>query len=193
MDTFDGDISHFEKPGAGDDKLFVTFYKGILRDEAASIEAGRPIHRDTEFIRIITPGDKTNIIDQPVRPSDKVRFAQQYARFRQGADADAQIVGTRLSEWPPMSRALAEDLAHLGVKTVEQLAEVRDDVALRVPGLLTYKKQAVVWLERSTKTAAASKTAKLIEEQQAQIQSLQDALNKALRRLDEMAAGKQPA
>lgn len=152
------------KNGAGDEKLFVVFHMDIVKDENRSIEEGRPIYSDLEFVRMFVPGDKSNIIDRPVRPGDKTRFPKQYAAFKAGGDEDAQLVGTPLKDWPMTGRAQCAELHYFGIRTVEQLAEVRDDVCLRIPGLTTLKQTAGVWLQKAKSTAEAAKIAKQLED-----------------------------
>lgn len=147
------------KNGAGDDKLFVVFHQDILKDEARSEEEGRPIFKDVEFIRIFIPGDKSNVIDRPVRPGDKTRFPKQYAAFRDGADEEAQLTGTPLKDWPMVGRSQVAEMAYFGIRTVEQLADVRDDVCFKIPGLTTLKQTAGVWLQKAKSTAEAAKIA----------------------------------
>lgn len=177
MDTFDGDINAFRNREAGDDKLLVKFYMGVVQDEAATVEQGRPIFRDVEFVKIITPGDKTNIIDQPARDIHRQRFPRHYAKFKQGIEGDEQTEGTRLSEWPLLTRAQAEELRHMQILTVEQLANVRDDIMLKTPGMAKLKREAGIWLGKTKSSAEATKTARLIEELQAQNATLSQAVN----------------
>lgn len=160
---FDVNLNDWTRPGSGDERLLVVFYMGIVQDEAASAEQGRPIFRDTEMVRIFTPGDKSNVIDRPVRSTDKQRFAQAYAAFKNGGGEEEQVIGTPLKEWPAVGRAMAEELRHLGIRTVEAVAEVRDDVCMRVPGLTGLKQAAQVWLDKAKATAVATKSAKEME------------------------------
>lgn len=176
METFELDPDLFTKRGAGDDKLYVTFYPGITHDPAASAEAGRPIYHDATYIRIIVPGDKTNIIDRPIRPEDKLRFPKQWAAFNAGMEGEAQTSGTRLKEWSLMPRSMAEQLAALKLFTVEQLAACRDDIVSNVPGLQTYKANAAAWLDQAKTTAEASKLTAALEEKDNQIGALSEAL-----------------
>lgn len=150
------DYRLFQKPDAGDDSLFVVFYMGVVHDQAASTEAGRLIARDAEFVRIITPGDRNNVIDRPASDQDKRRFAKQYEQFKAGARDDEQLVGTRLKDWPAISRAQVLEYEYLGVKTVEQLGELRDDVVSRLPGSRDLKEIAKAWLGRAKSTAEAA-------------------------------------
>lgn len=146
----------FRKPDAGDEQLFVVFYMGVMVDQDASSKAGRLIARDTEFVRIMIPGDKNNINDRPASEHDKKRFTKQYEKFRAGMKEEDQLVGTRLRDWPACSRAQVAELEYLGVKTVEQLAELRDDVVSRVPGTRDLKEIAKGWLGRAKSTAEAA-------------------------------------
>jgi len=174
------------KTGAGDEKLLVIFHWDILKDDAASIEQGRPIYRDTEFVRIFVPGDKTNVIDRPVRLGDKTRFPKQYEVFKAGGGEEAQLDGTPLKDWPMVGRAQCAELNYFGIRTVEQLADLRDDVCGKVPGLTGLKQTAGVWLSRAKSTAEAAKIAKQLDEMKSTNESLQSTvkeladMNKAL-------------
>src|SRR6185295_8097500 len=125
MDDFSGMAWNPDdfKTGAGDEKLLVIFHWDIVKDDMQSIEEGRPIYRDTEFVRIFVPGDKNNVIDRPVRPGDKTRFPKQYDAFKAGAGEEGQLDGTPLKDWPMVGRAQCAELHYFGIRTVEQLAE----------------------------------------------------------------------
>lgn len=161
------------KPGAGDEKLFVVFHMDIVHDEAASLENGRPIYRDTEFVRIFVPGDKTNVIDRPVRPSDINRFSKQYLAFKEGKAEEEQIDGTPLRDWPMVGRAQVAELHYFGVRTVEQLADVRDDLCVKIPGLHSLKQTAGVWISKAKSTAEAAKIAKRLQDSDARVTELE--------------------
>lgn len=176
MDVFDGNPDDFTRTNAGDDKLLVFFYMNIMADDAKTEEEGRPIYRDTEFIKIFTPGDKNNVIDRPIRPQDKQRFAKQYMAFKAGGGEDEQLVGTRLTDWPLIGRAQAQELAHLGIKTVEQVADARDDIVLKVPGLQHLKTTAQAWIGKAKQGADAAKIAKRMEDLEAQLNAQKEAV-----------------
>src|SRR4051812_13313892 len=105
------------RQGAGDEKLLVIFYKDIVQDELKSVEAGRPIYRDTDFIRIHVPGDPTNVNVRPASEIDKRRFSVQWGRYLQGLKEEDQMTGTPLREWPPVTRAQVEELRHFQLFT----------------------------------------------------------------------------
>jgi hypothetical protein len=101
---------------------------------------------------------------------------------------EEQVSGTRLSDWPFLTRAQCEEFRYLGIKTVEQLAGVRDDIVSRVPGLTQLKQHAQVWLGKTQSAAEAAKTSKLISEQAAQIAALQEAVRDQAARIEKMLA-----
>lgn len=175
-------------PGKGDDKLFVQFRMDIVQDEAKSIAEGRPIYVDTEWIKILIPGDKTNVIDRPASEQDKRRFAQQYARFKQGLKEDEQLVGTHLKEWPLITRSMVENLRYHNIFTVEQLAGVNDLVKLRMPGLDQLSRQASIWLEKTKATGEVAKQAALMEHQNSRISTLEEALKEVMQENERLRA-----
>lgn len=180
------DVSAFAKPDSGDDQLFVVFYMGIMQDDARTVEEGRPIFNDVESVRIMVPGDRNNIIDRPASKQDTLRFAKQYAVFKAGRAEEEQLTGTRLTDWPYVSRAQCEELKYLGIRTVEQIAEVRDDVCQRVAGLTHLKNAAKVWLGKAKGAAEAAKTAKLIEDQANSIETLKRVIEDQGQRIENL-------
>jgi hypothetical protein len=186
----DHNLFNLNQPDAGDARLYVFYYQGVLQNEHKTIAEGRPIFDDVECIRIIVPGDKNSVIDRPATMADKRRFSKQYEMFKAGKSEDAQTDGTPLTEWPFLSRGQVEELKYLGIRTVEHIAECRDDIATRVNGMHALKRNAQVWLGKSKSAAEASKTAKLIDDQQAQIAALQEAVRDQSKRLQDALAAK---
>ncbi len=172
METLDHDYSQHTKQGAGDEKLFVIFENFFTPDTMKSEEEGRPIFIDEVYIRIVTPGDRDNVIFRPIRPTDKHRFPRQWAAFQ--TDATSIGDGTRLEEWTMMSRSMVEELKYLGFRTVEQVAEANDSACQKVPGLREMKSRAGAWLDKAKKTAEVTKAQKVIDDQNAQIEALQN-------------------
>lgn len=133
---------------AMDSKLHVQFYLRPVIQETLSNEANRPIFADVEFIRIMVPGDKLNIIDRIASPDDKSRFADHYAKFKAGQAE--QVVGTRLEVVPWMSRSKVEEYKFFGVLTVEQLADASDQVGQKFQGFQQDKTRAKNFLEAAS-------------------------------------------
>lgn len=193
METFDADPNLFTRANAGDEQLFVVFYMGIVQNQSRSVEEGRAIYDDVECVRIIVPGDKNSVIDRPATAHDKRRFMKQYGLFKEGRSEEEQVSGTRLSDWPFLSRAQAEELKYLGIKTVEQLANVRDDITSRVPGLVSLKQNAGVWLAKATKSAEAAQFTKRMQEQDAAVANLTQVVQEQAARIEKLLGSKQGA
>jgi hypothetical protein len=186
METFEADVNLFSRQFAGDETLFVVFYMGVVKNEGRTVEEGRAIFDDVECVRIIVPGDKNNVVDRPAQPSDKQRFSRQYDLFKKGVAEEDQVSGTRLTDWPFLSRAQAEELRYLGIKTVEQIANVRDDITTKVPGLVSLKQNAGVWLAKATKSAEAAQFTKRMQEQDSAIANLQSVVQEQAARIEKL-------
>lgn len=182
METYELDHNLFQN-NKGDDSLFVHFYMHFTQDETKSREAGRPIFQDTEFVKIFSPGDRSNVIDRPVRPSDTVRFPKQYAAFKN--KENAQAIGTPIDQWPIISRAMAEELKYLGFQTVEQIASARDSVLGQHAGLRDLSSKAKAFIEISKGSTAPIETMQAqLNDAQSQIKARDEALAAAMARLD---------
>ena len=116
-----------------DSRLQVRFYKRPVQQEQESLEAGRPIFKEFDFVHICVAGDTLTEIDTYVLPSHKTRFPQQWANYmnRQGAN-EPDIVGTPVSEWPIVSKSQAEELRALKFHTVEAIAHASDQQLQRM-------------------------------------------------------------
>jgi hypothetical protein len=110
-----------------DSRLQVRFYKRAIKQEQESMDAGRPIYKEFDFVHICVAGDSLTEIDTYALANHKVRFPIQWAHYqnRVGAD-DQEVVGTPVSEWPIVSKSQAEELRGLKFHTVESIAGASD-------------------------------------------------------------------
>lgn len=164
-----------------DSRLHVRFYLEPLEQTARSIKEGRRIFEDTEFIEIMIPGDKLNIIKRQVFDIDKQRFAQQYARFKQGL-AD-QTIGTPLTELTFITASKVKEYEYFGIKTIEQLAGAADggDAGMRMMGFQGDKQKANAFL-------AAAKGNAPINELRAKLDERDNVIEAMQRQMQEMNA-----
>ena len=93
-------------------------------------------YKDKPFVRIIVPGDKTTIIDQPVREDHKQRFARQWLHF-QMQNNNAEVIGVPLNQWVKDDPENFNDMqmAELQIfkfQTVEQVATASDSQLQRI-------------------------------------------------------------
>jgi hypothetical protein len=154
----------------GDASLYVKFENRPTRNKSKSIEAGRPIFEDVEFIHIMQPGNKSNIFIQPATAADRQRFPRHYAAFK---NRNEEVVeGTPLEEWPSISRSMCEELKHFHVRTVEQLVGMTDNNASNFMGINNLKQKAEAFLEASKGNAVTEKMSAELEERDNKIDLL---------------------
>jgi hypothetical protein len=115
-----------------DARLAVQFYKKSMKQEDASNEAGRPIFKEFDFVRIMIPGDNLTEIDTYAQESHKQRFPRQWAHYQNQVSDHLDIVGTPLDQWPQVTRSQAEELRGLKFHTVESIADCSDQQLQRI-------------------------------------------------------------
>lgn len=176
----------------GDERLFVQFYLGSIKNDEKSDAAGHPVFDAVPFVKILVPGDKNTMIDTIADATYKRRFAKLWSNFQQSLSQD--LSGFPLRDWPAITRSQAEELNHMNVYTVEQLATLADVYGAKIMGYNDLKRKAQAYLEQARDSAFAQKIAKENQElkdriaaQDVEIKRLSDmfeALNKPLKGQD---------
>ncbi len=139
-------------------------------------------YKGQTFVRIMAPGDKTNIIEQPAREDHKHRFPRQwlYYQMKQNEQA-AEEIGTPLSQWQKdcpdeINRDQVSELGILKFITVEQLALASDNQLQRVGmGGVGLREKARLYLNRKNRSdanAELEKTKQQLADLQAQMAAL---------------------
>lgn len=157
-----------------DSALMVQFYKHPKMDQERSKEEGRPIFKEVDFVRIMSPGNKENIIERQATDLDKARFVMQYQRYQ--ANEEQGVEGTPLEEWPQITRSQVEELRYFNVRTVEQLVEMSDSNAQKFMGIQAMKQKAEEFLG----AAKAPATQAELEQANTQIEQLRAQLDAVL-------------
>jgi hypothetical protein len=116
-----------------DSRLQVRFYRKPVHQEQESMDAGRPIYKEFDFVHICVAGDTLTEIDTYALQNHKTRFPIQWANYmnRQGANDD-EVVGTPVAEWPLVSKSQAEELRAMKFHTVESIASASDQQLQRM-------------------------------------------------------------
>jgi hypothetical protein len=146
-----------------DSRLQVRFYKKSVQQEQESIEAGRPIYKDFDFVHICVAGDTLTEIDTYALNSHKQRFPIQWANYMNRVGAhDEEVVGTPLSEWPLVSKSQAEEMRAMKFHTVESIANASDQQLQRMgmaAGMSPYafRDKAKAFLNLATTAAETDK------------------------------------
>ena len=115
-----------------DSRLAVQFYKKSVKQDIASDEAGRPIFKEFDFVRIMIPGDNLTEIDTYAQESHKQRFPRQWAHYQNQVANHQDIIGTPLDQWPQVTRSQADELRGLKFHTVESIADCSDQQLQRI-------------------------------------------------------------
>lgn len=189
-DATETQMAYEQMPGAsrnpfqGDEKLFVRFRLDQVKNEQKSIEAGRHIYEDLACVRVQVPGDKDNVIDEPItldrgvlsnpgHPKNyPLRFPKQWAAFKAGQSQEATS-GTPLKHWPQIGRAEAAEMAYFGIHTVEQLAGMSDSTAQRGMNWQSRKQAAQDFLSAAKDGAHLTQLRAELDKRDEQIAGLQ--------------------
>jgi hypothetical protein len=146
-----------------DSRLQVRFYKRPVQQEQETLDAGRPIYKEFDFVHICVAGDTLTEIDTYALANHKQRFPIQWANYmnRQGAH-DQEVVGTPVAEWPLVSKSQAEELRAMKFHTVESIAHASDQQLQRIgmaAGMSPYsfRDKAKAFLNLATTAAETDK------------------------------------
>lgn len=160
----DSDVSN------ADAQLHVEFYE----HDKAGPWRGKP------FVRIVVPGDKTNVIDQPVREDHKQRFPRQWLFYQMKSHENAPAIGTPLSQWRTdrpneLTDGQLTELTILKFQSVEQVAQASDGQIMRVGmGAVGIRERARAYISSKNAFAAGAE----LNEAKAQIAALTEMVNK---------------
>lgn len=178
----------------GDDRLGVQFYTQPVEDHERTLTEGRQCFKEREFVKIMVPGDRLNIVDRPVQKTghpatdERLRFPQQWARF-QARQTQPIHDGIPLALWPGISAALVEELKYINIYTVEQLATLADTHVERIPRGQTYKRKAAEYVEATKDAAAINRLQAQLEERDTRIDALEAAIEDQSQRIEQLLAG----
>jgi hypothetical protein len=162
-------------------KLVIKFSVEGTKDEEASVEAGRPIFKDEEYITIRVPG-QTDFICRPVRPSDKQEYAQQYAAFK--LNQEQGVVGTRLDALPFLTKAQVMELQAAGFQTAEQVRDMSDTIGQRFAGSHTLRKKIGDFLSAAAGNAPLEKMRAELDKRDNEIATMKRMIEEMGKRLD---------
>lgn len=134
-----------------DDKLIVTFYTRPVENTAKSIQAGRKICENVDYVMIYHPGEgNTNKIDRPANGEDKRRFPRQWDMYIHNRTQVPE--GTPIDLLYPNNPAQAENLKAMGVFTIEQAVNLSAHAQDRVGmGAMDIVNKAKNYLENAAK------------------------------------------
>lgn len=153
-----------------DKKLFVQFYLRAVLNNFKSAQEGRPIFDEVDYVRIIVPGDKNTVIDTKATPEYTTRFASRFELYKK--NQSQAVTGTPLEVWPQMTVGQVAELKAMHIHTVEQLAELPDNLAQRIMGSHDLRRRAVAFLDLAAGDAANSKLSAELDKRDNEIELL---------------------
>lgn len=148
---------------------YVRFEQRTEEDRAASIASGGLKMRDVAFVIVMQPGSKdtfeqnaeqwlahiakcTEDGSYPAEWSD--HFHREYAKWQAGMETGE--LGMPIREWPSLSKAQAENLIAIGVRTIEDAAAMNEQAMQRGGmGSREIKNKAIAYLESREANKAA--------------------------------------
>lgn len=186
-DLANPDFAGRENP---DSKLAVIFYSKSIPQEYLSTQEGRPIFRDTDYVKIFVPGDNTTVIDTPVREEHKARFPIQWAHYQNKHGGDAREIGTPLTQWSRLTPSQCEELRALKFFTVENVAGASDSQLQSIgmaagmdPHAFRDAARRFLAVAKDDSTAAAAEAkAKALEEENAKLKAETEAKLAAMKK-----------
>jgi hypothetical protein len=190
IDVINGTINPMPRlKDSGDDELWVNFESASHFNDTLTREHGRPVFEMMDYVKIIIPGDTTQVIHRPVRDSDKMRWPKQYAAYKIGGE---QQKGYPLAEWPYVTRAQVDELAYFKIQTVEQLAHVSDVVSAKFMGLNQLRDKAKAYLEKMNDAEPNMRLAAEVAKKDEELSALRaqlETMNAAILELQETKPG----
>jgi hypothetical protein len=171
-----------------DEKLFVQFYMGSVENVEKSEAAGHPVFDAIPFVKILVPGDRSTMIDTRAGLQYPKRFPRQWQMFQQ--NESQALEGFPLREWAAITRAQAEEMAHLNVYTVEQLATLPDVYGAKLMGFQNLRRKAETFLAAAKDSAFAEKMAAANADLKVQLDATQQELARLSQKFDAMQNAK---
>lgn len=158
--------------GKGDAGMIAIFYMKPMHQTHQSLEEGRPIYKDTVYVKIHPPGERLNIVDRPATAQDKQRFPMQWHQFQQNQQQIPD--GTPVDMLYPDQPSIAAMLKASGVHTIEQLAELSANAIEEIGmGAQRYVNDAAKYLSIAEKGVKGTQLRKELEERDGKIRTLE--------------------
>lgn len=147
----------------------VKMFNVVRKNEEKSKSAGRAIYDEIPSISFQWPGCDETV--RAIEEKDKMEHPQLWAAFNVGV-GEVQS-GMPLKEWTRVTASAVHELAYLGFRTVEQLAQANDEVKRKLGPLSKFCKEAQEWLDAANSP-------------QAQVVSLKEAFEREKLRADRL-------
>ena len=127
-----------------DPNLGARFYihPALQGDESA--KAGRQIYKDVVYVEIFIKGAMKSTFSRPMREGDKEDFPSSWKAFRDNNEEMTE--GTPLKFLPGIGPSAELEFKAMGIRTIEDLANLAEMAIDNIRGGRTLKKKAIAYL-----------------------------------------------
>lgn len=153
----------------GDNRLAVLFYKRAIKNASKSIEAGRPIFDEMDYIKILTPGSRDTFESEATQQYQQ-RFAAQWTKYK--ANQTQEVSGTPLDQVPWLTLGQVAELHAVNVRSVESLVAMPDSLAQKFMGYHELKRRAQAFLGAAADAAPLLKMEEELKKRDEEIAEL---------------------
>jgi hypothetical protein len=174
---------------SNDTPPYVVFERRPVEDRNASVIAGHHVHKDVDYAVITRAGARDTFeqevavwfaqLERKVRdnqfPGEWLRaYRNAYEAWCKGEELPAE--GTPVKTWPVASPAQIKDMLAVGIRTVEDLAQLPDsELSSLGIGAMSLKQKAQAWLLSSKDSGKATEQLATMQRQLADLSQLAQA------------------
>lgn len=169
--VFDGVVYDHNNQYELDNRLFVQFFVQAVQNNFKSEQASRPIFDEVEMVRIMTPGARDVFVSK-ASVQYQMRFPKQYAAFKAGKELPLE--GTPLEEVPFLSVSQVAELKAINVRTLEQLANMPDNLAQQIMGNFGLRQKAQNYIAIAKDQAPTMQLQGELEKRDIEIKALKE-------------------
>lgn len=134
-----------------DRNLNLRFFSEGVENKAKSLEAGRPIHDQIDYVEINVAGSRDTVVEK-MGEAQKKRFGPQYEMWKR--TQTQPVDGTDLAMVPFLNIAQIKDFKACNVMTLEQLADLSDTNVQKLGmGAVEARKKAQAYMKAAGDSA----------------------------------------
>lgn len=179
---------------------YVQFERRPVENKSASIEAGRYVATDVDFVLVTPPYSKDCIVHKVSSWFEITRknvqngrtpakwleaWEEAYRRWKDGQEIP--LDGTPIKGWGIISPAQQEMLVHLNIRTVEDLAGANDEGLRRIGiGAMDLKQKAAAWLASMKDHGAVTQEVSSLKQENSVLRASLETLQKQLSEIKAM-------
>jgi len=173
---------HFYPVGDG---LVVSFDIRAVKNDTKSRAQGRLVCDEVVYLTKVNPADRNSRIHRPLREEDKTQFSRQYEHWLKGQEAVRE--GTPLEQWCGCTRSQVEELRHLHIRTVEQVAALTEKQAENMgPEYAELRNRASDFLKMTAGGAPLEELRAKLAEKERELDALKEQHKQALGELQSL-------